>query len=188
MTFSNLEPQLKQILKHYSETFSSKIYVDENHETDPLMDIFGITPAIKRENKQYWGRELGMCWQRIVAELFRMTCEDYLPALRLGDDEPCDCIVGLEAIDTKYRIGSGDSGTLKKFKQYGQKLIEMGYTPVILIVREDNLPAAITACSVGGWHVYQGTSTFQYIAEKSGFNMLNWLQKTANSKEFIINR
>ena len=126
MTFSNLEPQLKQILKHYSETFSSKIYVDENHETDPLMDIFGITPAIKRENKQYWGRELGMCWQRIVAELFRMTCEDYLPALRLGDDEPCDCIVGLEAIDTKYRIGSGDSGTLKKFndiqKQFQAKV------------------------------------------------------------------
>lgn len=26
---------------------------------DVLMDVFGIVPTLKRENRQYWGRELG---------------------------------------------------------------------------------------------------------------------------------
>ena len=129
-----------------------------------------------------------MCWQRLVSELFSRTCDDYKPALRLGDDEPCDCIVGLAAIDTKYRIGSGDSGTLKKFKQYGQRLPDMGYQPILLIVREDNLSAAITACKVGGWTVHQGAAAFRYIENKSGFDLLAWLRRMANSEEFIINR
>ena len=42
--------------------------------------------------------------------------------MRQGADELCDLIAGKDAINTKYRIGSGDSGTLKKFKQYGRKL------------------------------------------------------------------
>lgn len=83
--------------------------------------IFDITPELKRENRQYWGRELGMCWQRLIVELCRQTCPDFAPALHFNGDEPCDLIVGQRAIDTKYRIGSGDSGTLKKFKTYARR-------------------------------------------------------------------
>jgi hypothetical protein len=43
-------------------------------------------------------------------------------SIKEGSDEFCDLVVGNDAIDTKYRIGSGDSGTLKKFRQYGQEL------------------------------------------------------------------
>ena len=105
-----------------------------------LMEVFGITPELKRENRQYWGRELGMCWQRLVIEVFKGTRKDYGPAIRIGADEPCDLTVGKLAIDTKYRIGSGDSGTLKKFKSYGPLLKKQGYEPVILMLRECNPP------------------------------------------------
>jgi hypothetical protein len=129
-----------------------------------------------------------MCWQRLVCELFSITCRDYQPATRMGDDEPCDCSVGTDVIDTKYRIGSGDSGTLKKFKQYGKMFTNQGLRPVLLIVRQDNLPAAIGACNAGGWHVLTGDQTFAYIREKSGFNLKAWLFNVVLTKEFIVTR
>jgi hypothetical protein len=55
-----------------------------------------------------------MCWQRLISELCKKTCTDYDLAIRESRDELCDLVVGKDAIDTKYRIGSGDSGTLKK--------------------------------------------------------------------------
>lgn len=182
------ERQLKNILSQYRESFSEKAYNDENNDHDPLMDVFGITPSLKRENRQYWGRDLGMCWQRLVCEIFRITRNDYKPAMKIGDDEPCDCSIGNDVIDTKYRIGSGDSGTLKKFKQYGKMFADQGFRPVLLIVREDNLPAAIGACNVGGWHVLTGDQTFQYILENSGFDLKSWLLGIAATNEFKINR
>jgi hypothetical protein len=170
---------LGDILNHYKASFTGKIYTDENDETDLLMDVFGITPELKRENRQYWGRELGMCWQRLVVEVCRQTHKDFSPALRFGSDEPCDLVVGNQAIDTKYRIGSGDSGTLKKFKAYAPLLRQEGYDPILLIAREDNLPAAITACRTGGWNVFTGDMTYGYIKELTGFDIKAFLQAKA---------
>ena len=101
-------------------------------------------------------------WQLLAIELCRKTCNDYKPSVRVGGDEPGDFFLGQDAIDTKYRIGSGDSGTLKKFKTYGKNFVAQRYRPVLLIVRKDNLPAAITACEVGRWKIYTGDSTFEY--------------------------
>ena len=98
-----------------------------------------------------------------MTEVFKHFCDGFGPALRFGTDEPCDLTIADTAIDTKYRIGSGDSGTLKKFRQYGELLRNQGYEPVFLIVRGDNLPAAIRACTRGGWTVHTGDSTFEYI-------------------------
>ena len=139
------------------------------------MDVFGLVPAVKRENRQYWGRELGMCWQLIVTELFREAGKTFLPGYREGADELCDLITENDAIDTKYRIGSGDSGTLKKFKQYGIRLTELGKRPILLIVRDDNLPAAIGACRTGGWTILTGAETFSYITKKTGVDLQTWL-------------
>jgi len=182
------DKHLKGILSQYQNSFSEKAYSDENNDHDPLMDVFGITPSLKRENRQYWGRELGMCWQRLVCEIFRMTCADYKPATRVGGDEPCDCSIGSDVIDTKYRIGSGDSGTLKKFKQYGKMFSDLGHRPVLLIVRTDNLPAAIGACTVGGWNILTGDDTFAYIQAKSGFDLKQWLLSVSETKEFSVTR
>lgn len=175
MTFS-LEQSLELILGQYQESFSKKDYSEENQDHDLLMDAFGITPELKRENRQYWGRELGMCWQRLVTEVFRVSDpRRFGPAIRIGADEPCDLTFANDAIDTKYRIGSGDSGTLKKFKSYGPMLRSKGYTPVFLIVREDNLASAITACKVGGWDIRIGESSFEYIKDRSGFDIKKFL-------------
>ena len=139
------------------------------------LDAFGITQSLKRENRQYWGRELGMCWQRLLVELFQLTCTDFQPALRDGTDEPCDCRLGRDAIDTKYRIGSGDSGTLKKLKAYGRYLSENGYRPVLLFLRSDNLDAAVKASRQGGWTLLFGDDSFGYVRDRTGFDLKDWL-------------
>jgi len=168
MAADQCEIKLKQILAQYKGSFTAKAYNEENEGHDVLMDVFGLTPLLKRENRQYWGRELGMCWQRLVCEVFRQHCTDYKPATRIGGDEPSDCSVGKDVIDTKYRIGSGDSGTLKKFKQYGKMFTGQGLHPVLLIVREDNLDAAIGACKAGGWTVLTGDATLiTYLKNRS---------------------
>lgn len=180
-----IEANLAQVLKSYQTSFSAKVYGSENEDHDLLMDIFGISPQLKRENRQYWGRELGMRWQRTITELCKVTCEDYGPAIQIGKDEPCDLVVGKHAIDTKYRIGSGDSGTLKKFKAYGPILQEMGYEPVLLILREDNLPAAIQACIKGGWNVFTNEGTFEFIRQITGFDLEAFLTQKGPAFEVV---
>jgi len=180
------EQDLLSVLAQYRESFSIKEYAPENDERDVLMDVFGISPGLKRENRQFWGRELGMCWQRIVSELFQATIKEYGPGLRQGADELCDLIAARDAIDTKYRIGSGDAGTLKKFKQYGKKLSALGLRPVLLIVRTDNLAAAITACETGGWIVLSGPGSFEYIHTMTGVRLDEWLKSLA--KRYHIQR
>lgn len=170
------ETKIKSIINAYHESFGAKAYSEENEDHDVLMDVFGLLPAVKRENRQYWGRELGMCWQLIVTELFRATVKEFKPGYREGSDELCDLMSGSDAIDTKYRIGSGDSGTLKKFKQYGATLRGLGYRPVLLILRSDNLAAAIGACNVGGWTVLTGEQSFQYIQKHTGVDLNMWLE------------
>jgi hypothetical protein len=183
----NLENKLGRILSQYHGSFSGKDYTEENQDHDVLMDVFGISPELKRENRQYWGRELGMCWQLLITEIFRLKGgSDFGKALRFGADEPCDLTFGADAIDTKYRVGSGDSGTLKKFKTYGALLKDKGYKPVFLILREDNLPAAISACLVGGWDVRTGEDSFKYIRDKVGFDAKSFLEAKINS--YKINR
>ena len=172
------------ILSKYFKSFKDKTYSSENNDRDILMDVFDITPSQKRENRQYWGRELGMMWQLIVTEIAKKHCADFGPALKYGDDEPCDLTIGEDAIDTKYRIGSGDSGTLKKFKQYGRLLRENGYRPVFLIIRRDNLPTAITACYKGGWEILIGDKAFAYLFEKTGVDIAALLRSF--EKQFSI--
>ena len=97
-------------------------------------------------------------------------------------------MLGMDAIDTKYRVGSGDSGTLKKFKQYGYLLKEVGYQPILLFLRDDNLPAAMTACQTGGWSVYTGMQAFYYLREQTGFDLYQWLCWHIDEKTFFIDR
>ncbi|MBI1926478.1 hypothetical protein HYR99_19820 [Candidatus Poribacteria bacterium] len=87
---------------------------------------------------------------------------------------------------TKYRMGSGDSGTLKKFKQYGFKLQQFGFNPVLLILRNDNLPAAIAACKAGGWVVMSGDDTYEYIRRLTGFNLRTWLH--SRKDRYVVKR
>ncbi len=120
------EPSLDNILKKYQNSFIQKTYSEENNSSDILMDVFSLSAEVKQENKQYWGRELGMCWQLLIAEILRQE----------------------------------------------------GYEPILLILREDNLPAAIKACEVGTWKIYTGDKSFNFIKEISDFDL----------KQFLIER
>ena len=179
-------PSIDSILLEYQNKFSAKVYSEENDDHDILMDVFGISPLIKRENRQYWGRELGMCWQRLVVDLCKRSRPDFAPPLRIAGDEPCDMIVGNMAIDTKYRIGSGDSGTLKKFKAYGSLLKSKGYEPVLLILRDDNRLGSVGACAAGGWRVITGQQSLDFLKELTGLSLEDCLLQKANS--FPISR
>lgn len=170
------DAKLEAILDNYHKSFATKVFGDESQEEDALMLVFGLNQVAKAENKQFWGRELGMCWQRILAALFAQTSKEFDGPIREGGDEICDFRVGKDAVDTKYRIGSGDSGTLKKFKQYGARLKALSYRPVVLILRNDNLPAAITACVSGGWTVISGQDAYDYIQANSGVDLKTWLE------------
>jgi len=180
------EDKIRQIIQGYHVSFSGKVYGDENNDHDVLMDVFGLLPAVKREHRQYWGRELGMCWQRIVTELFRANVKNFKPGYREGEDELCDLIAKRDALDTKYRIGSGDAGTLKKFRQYGERLTNLGFRPVMLILRDDNLPDALSACRAGGWTVLTGSATFQYIRTATKVDVQQWLLSL--KEEFHVSR
>lgn len=171
---------IEKILKKYKLSFNWKIYNNENNDYDVLMDIFWITPELKRENRQYWGRELWMCWQLIITDLMKNTNKDFLPAERMWADEPADLFIWKYAIDTKYRLGSWDSWTLKKFKQYWKMLREKWYIPVMLILRTDNLPAAITALNNWWREVYTDKNTFAFILKHSGVDFCNYLEEQKN--------
>lgn len=113
MSQDNLNRSLETILRRYQQAFTTKTFGEESPEEDDLMLIFGLTQTIKAANKQYWGRELGACWERLVIHLCQNTCADYQKAR----DRRYDLTVGSLAIDTKYRIGSGDAKTLRGFRQ-----------------------------------------------------------------------
>ncbi len=165
------------IIAQYQNSFKNKNLSEKSADTDVLMDLFGITDSVTRKNKQYWNRELGMLWQKIVTETFKTTSK-YLPAKKIGDDEPYDLQYGNDFIDTKYRVGSGDSGTLKKFKTYGQFISkELKGTPVLLFLRTDNLEAALTACKAGGWTILQGQESFKYIKDRTNIDLFLLLKK-----------
>lgn len=167
--------RIEFIIRQYQSSFSHKQITVSKTNTDVLMDLFGLTDDIVNKNKQYWNRELGMLWQKIVIEVFKTTLK-YKPSKRYGDDEPYDLQFDNDFIDTKYRVGSGDSGTLKKFKTYGNFISkELNGTPVLLFLRTDNLDAAITACKKGGWTILQGSDSFNYIKDKTNIDLLDIL-------------
>jgi len=183
---TNLSDKLEEILQTYHDSFSAKVYNPENEDTDLLMNVFGITQERKRENRQYWGRELGKCWERLVVTFCKSLRDDFKPALKIGSDEPCDLVIGKYAIDTKYRIGSGDSGTLKKFRLYSKMLKQEGYQPLLLILREDNLPAAITACRRGGWKILQGKESLDFLKEQTSKDLVQFLEKRVGKFDITV--
>ena len=57
---------------------------------------------------------------------------------------------------------------------------------MFLILREDNLPAAIQACHIGTWKVLTGQQSFQFIQQISGFDMESYLKDRAS--KFLVER
>jgi hypothetical protein len=182
MSSKSIENSLESILEDYKRSFNNKIFSDNSSDEDDLMLVFGLTQEIKSQNKQFWGRELGHCWEKIITTLCRQKCENFGDRIKYGSGRKhlCDFVIGDVAVDTKYRIGSGDQGTLDKFELYGSKLREKGYRPFMLILRKDNLSQAINACQRGGWTVKTDNETYEYISGITSFDLKSWLKAKRN--------
>ena len=170
-------PLLSGILARHQTAFRTKQHHTYLGVSDALMDAFGITSALKSTAPQYWGRELGMCWERLVRALFLQLTASYGPAIAHGASEPCDFTVEGLAVDTKYRLGSGDSGTLKKLAANAKLLRALGLEPVMLFLREDSLDTAIRQMQKAGWRVLQGDDSFAFITHHTGADLLGYLRQ-----------
>ena len=173
MSDKKLKKQILKLIKEYHKSFSEKRFKEIKSKDDILMNVFEITEEIKNQNKQYWGRELGFLWELIVIEVFKNDINYKCKPVWDGQS-PCDFFIKDYAIDPKYRIGSGDSGTLKGWARDGDMLKEKGYKPIMLILREDNLPAAIRRISPH-WELKIGEEALDFIKEESGFDLKEFL-------------
>lgn len=166
---------LDAILGHYKESFRTKLHEENLGAPDVLMDVFGITPQMKAQASQYWGRELGMCWERLVRQVMRDHAQDVGPALASPSGSPCDFTMGNVAVDTKYRLGSGDSGTLNKLAANSAWLQSKQYQPVMLFLREDSLDSARSKMVRAGWRVLEGQASFDFIQQHTGQDLRAYL-------------
>ncbi|MDB9316037.1 hypothetical protein PN462_23200 [Spirulina sp. CS-785/01] len=173
MNFNNINQSLENVLRDYQQSFLSKKFSQDSIEKDDLMLAFGLTQELKAINKQYWGRQLGACWERLVKQLCKASCNNF----SLPHNSSYDLALGQDALDTKYRLGSGDSKTVRGWKANGEQLKAEGFNPILLIVRTDNLDAAIQACQVGGWEIKVGSDAYQYLENKTQFNLQTWLRE-----------
>ncbi|WP_314987748.1 hypothetical protein [uncultured Campylobacter sp.] len=172
----DVEQRIVESLKKYNTNFKTKQFTTKEMDTDILMDFFNISFETKAKNIQYWNRELGMIWELVTKYLFSLSpCFKTADSVDFGLDKPVDYFIGSLAVDAKYRIGSGDSGTLKKFKQYGEMLKNKGYVPTFLILRDDNLPAAITAAKNGGWNTIIKQDAFNFIISQCNIDIVQYL-------------
>ena len=167
------ENKLLTPIEAYYRSFSRKQFTKSPSDSDVLMDVFSIDTDLKNKNKQYWGRELGTLWELIVIQTF-IDHPDYVEKPLWNGQSPCDFFIGDLAIDPKYRIGSGDSGTLKGWANDGDDLKARGFKPIMLILREDNLPAAIRRISTH-WDIKIGDDAFNFIERYTGFDLKDFL-------------
>jgi hypothetical protein len=56
----------------------------------------------------------------------------------------------------------------------------LGFNPVLLILRTDNLSQAIKACQVGGWIIKCGDDAYDYIYQLTKFDLKSWLKQRKN--------
>lgn len=186
-TETEAENEIIKSLNHYSKEFKKKRQQTGSlsKEHDLLMDVFNITPEEKQRNAQFWGRELGMLWQNIVKSVCKNSNVQYSGPITVTDpdgksDEPCDLTVNDYAIDTKYRIGSGDSKFSKKFRP-NFKILREQYklTPVLLILRDDNLPSPIHRAEKEGWIVKTGNDSFNFLKELTNYDLKEFLKRNS---------
>ena len=178
------EDKLDHYLESYYNSFFKKAHTPDNFSTlhDVLMDVYGVTPKQKHESSQFWGRQLGALWQKLVSAVFEQSSlvQNYTGPIRITDndgklDEPADLSGNGYAIDTKYRIGSGDAKFIKQTEKNAAILNSMNLKPVLLILRIDSLANPIRAAKSAGWQILEGIDSFDFIKEQTGYDLYNYL-------------
>lgn len=180
-TSTEIDHGLRRVLQSCKAAFDVKVFEDFDTGTDVLMDSLSVTPAMKAANRQYWGRQLGACWEALL----RSVWAERSPFVRFpkpGDPiYPCDIVSEGLAIDAKYRIGSGDSGTLQKLARNAKTLVTSNLQPILLVLRDDSLKSAISAAKAGGWKVVEGEAAFEFVHVTLGHDILEFLRSEAHT-------
>lgn len=166
------------ILEEYASSFRRKELIERSETSDALLEVFRLTPVTLNLNRQYWHRELGMCWERLVKHAF-VGLPGYRGTLRGPEGSPCDFAIETTAIDTKYRLGSGDAGTLNKLVRNAEWLHSQGLIPLMLFLRTDSLPAATSRMRSAGWTLLAGAASFKFILERTGVDLESELRQFA---------
>ncbi|MNU30449.1 hypothetical protein D3C71_189490 [compost metagenome] len=172
----DLLESLDRILVDYRDRFRKKKFTVKPERDDLLMRVFKITPEIKKRNMQYWSRHLGFAWEKLLKAALSEADKTAVFPLPGDKQKPCDMIAGEMAIDAKYRIGSGDSGTLQKLQKNGRILHELGYKPVLLIFRDDSLASSLAAARGGGWTIYEDKHALVHAETLFNFDMSAYLK------------
>lgn len=174
-----VEGGMAAVLDGFRAKFAAKRFKARRDEPDILMEVFGITPEVKRKNPQYWSRELGSCWEGlIVAACQRMGVPHRVPE-KGCNVTPCDLVIRNIAIEIKYRVGSGDAPTLRNLKSNGQVLNAAGYETILLLLRDDSLPGALQRARTGGWKTLEACEAFAFIQDQVGVDLKAYLEGEA---------
>lgn len=158
--------------KRLEVNFQKKIKDPRASEIDMLMEMYQIDANQKSSNPQFYSSQLGHKFELLVRNVAMRYCPEYAPEIHVGTKVPCDLCIGRDAIDVKYRVGFADSGTIDKLRQNAQLLSKLGYTPVLLIFRDDNRIDTIRTAINSGWTVYMGNEAFDYINRWTGCDIL----------------
>nr|WP_250807483.1 hypothetical protein [Neorhizobium tomejilense] len=184
-TSIQIENQLEGILGKCRDAFAARKFEDLESSTDLLMQSLSVTPSMKAANRQYWGRELGIAWENLLKVIWKTADGDCHFPMSGDPDHPCDIVGSRFAVDAKYRVGSGDSGTLQKLRRNGATLRESGKEPILLVFRDDSLRSSLAAAKAGGWTVKHGEETLRFVKEELGFDLRSFLSKQAPAFKFM---
>jgi hypothetical protein len=160
---------LKNLVESYKLSFEKKILNHKHFKQDDIMNLFNKNQYDLLLNKQYWHREFGKFYEKYVKIIAKSKLK-YNDSPKYKKYDLCDLVIDNFAIDTKYRIGSGDSGTVRKLKFYGEQLIKLNYKPILLIFRDDNLEGTIKSLSKE-WNVLTGDNSNKFIIEHLDFDI-----------------
>lgn len=178
MNLNAQNQELDDILGRFARGFREKEFERESLDSDILMELLDVDPMLKVRHKQYFSRELGACWESLLKEARRkggVASPYFFPDK--GDRQwPCDIVSGMDCIDAKYRVGSGDNGTKKNLVANANEISASGYRPVLLILREDNRKSSLRPLELGGWTTFIGKEAFEYAEEAFGFDLEGYLE------------
>lgn len=185
-TGDRLDIALGEIMAEGRDLFLAKEYSDESDEVDLLMAAYHITQMDKRSHRQFFGQTLGRRFEKLVLQLLGETHQGFLPPPRRGSETPCDCLLGSMALELKYRFGSGDGRTVGKIRDYGLYLRSLGLEPKLLVLRTDSMQASIGSLRRGGWEVFEGDATLDFLHLHTGFDLRRCLIAMRDSGRYSI--
>lgn len=75
---------------------------------------------------------------------------------------------------------------MDKLSRNAAWLKSVGLAPIMLILREDNLPQAVARMKSAGWNVLTAVRSFEFIRQHGDFDLEAWLIERARSTDVSL--